>query len=104
MAALLHLCRLQQLGILGTERFTGPQFRRDRIGSHRRRLRQFPPDRAAQEGAGLMRTLVGYVSRALFMQFALMLFGFTALLQLLDLLNNTSKLFARHGLSLSSIL
>jgi lipopolysaccharide export system permease protein len=50
-----------------------------------------------------MRTLVGYVSRALFMQFALMLFGFTALLQLLDLLNNTSKLFARHGLSLGSI-
>ena len=37
-----------------------------------------------------MRTLVGYVSRMLFMQFALMLFGFTALLQLLDLLNNTS--------------
>jgi len=51
-----------------------------------------------------MRTLVGYVSRMLLMQFALMLFGFTALLQLLDLLNNTSKLFARHGLSLGSIL
>jgi len=51
-----------------------------------------------------MRTLVGYVSRMLIMQFALMLFGFTALLQLLDLLNNTSKLFARHGLSLGSIL
>ncbi|HWA45940.1 MAG TPA: LPS export ABC transporter permease LptG [Hypericibacter adhaerens] len=51
-----------------------------------------------------MRTLVGYVSRMLIMQFALMLFGFTALLQLLDLLNNTSKLFARHGLSLSTIL
>jgi lipopolysaccharide export system permease protein len=51
-----------------------------------------------------MRTLVGYVSRMLFMQFALMLFGFTALLQLLDLLNNTSKLFERHGLSLSSVL
>jgi lipopolysaccharide export system permease protein len=51
-----------------------------------------------------MWTLVGYASRMLFVQFATMLFGFKALLQLLDLLNNTNKLFARHGLSLGSVL
>lgn len=51
-----------------------------------------------------MRTLVGYATRLLLLQFAVMLFSFTTLLQLLDLLNNTDKLFERHGASASVLL
>ncbi|MFZ5790336.1 MAG: LPS export ABC transporter permease LptG [Pseudomonadota bacterium] len=45
----------------------------------------------------MTRTLIGYATRLLLLQFAVMLLSFTALLQLLDLLNNTDKLFERHG-------
>lgn len=47
-----------------------------------------------------MRTLTGYVSRLFLVHVALMLFSFVALLQLIDLLNNTDRLVERHGQSL----
>ncbi len=45
----------------------------------------------------MMRTLTGYVSRLFLVHVALMMFSFVALLQLIDLLNNTDRLFDRHG-------
>ena len=48
-----------------------------------------------------MRTLTAYVSRLFLVHVALMLFSFVALLQLIDLLNNTDRLVERHGKSLT---
>jgi lipopolysaccharide export system permease protein len=51
-----------------------------------------------------MRTLTAYVSRMFLVHVALMLFSFVALLQLIDLLNNTDRLFERHGNSVMVLL
>ncbi|MEX2202269.1 MAG: LptF/LptG family permease, partial [Dongiaceae bacterium] len=45
-------------------------------------------------------TLTRYVSRLFLGNLAAVVIGFAGLLQLLDLLNNTDRLFARHGDSL----
>jgi lipopolysaccharide export system permease protein len=44
-----------------------------------------------------MRTLTGYVSRLFLVHVAVMLFSFVALLQLIDLLNNSDRIVERHG-------
>lgn len=44
-----------------------------------------------------MPTLTRYVSRVFLSHLVLMLFGFVALLQLLDLLNNADEIIQRHG-------
>lgn len=44
-----------------------------------------------------MRTLTAYVSRLFLVHVAVMLFGFVALLQLIDLLNNSDRIVERHG-------
>jgi len=51
-----------------------------------------------------MPTLTGYVSRLFLVHVAVMLFSFVALLQLIDLLNNTDRIVERHGNSIGVIL
>lgn len=55
------------------------------------------------KGAGVSYTIVRYVSRLLFGHLAMLVVGFVALLQILDLLNNADDITARHGSNVSAL-
>src|SRR5690606_31979892 len=102
VASLRPVHRREPVGLLCRQHPARGQSDRPRAGAGRRSDRSAPA--AADAGGRLMPTLARYATRLFFVHVGLMLIGFVALLQLLDILSNADDVLSDHGEDMTALL